>query len=131
MFAYFVSVNTSDAELSSLPIFKNLAKFNEAKIRSKLFNGYKECLDTAQSFTADVVSQLNASKPDEFFIQTGVNPEFGEDPSGMQSTGALNRWANNELLRLYVMSKSNKDASGVFLTKFVVSILSKPYEKEN
>ena len=137
MFAYYVSATIGDAELGNLPIFKIVSpEINEVKLRSKPYDGYKDCIDQAQKFITDIAVQLNQAGG-SYFVQTGHNPDFGEDGEEQQDTGVpgvglLGNWHPNELCRYYLMSNSGKDKSGVFLTKLIVSILTQqPTKKGN
>ena len=129
MFIFYVSASVGDAELGNLPIFKEISsEISEIKLKSKSFDSYKECIEHAQRFITDVAESLN-SEDGSFFIQTGFNPEFGEngeephDP-GVPGIGQLGRWNDNELCRFYLINSKRKENSGVFLTKLIVSILT-------
>lgn len=131
MFNFYVSVNTSDAELGALPIFQNLAKLQEAKIKSKAFTSYKDCTDAAQLFTTDIIEGLNKNGG-KFFAKTAFNPALEEEGASAPGVGQLANWPQNEIFRFYVVSNDQKDEDGIMLTKLVVSILShKHNQKEN
>lgn len=129
MFNFYVSVNTSDAQLGALPIFQNLAKVQETKIKSKGFKSYKDCTDAAQLFVTDVINGLNANGG-KFFAQTSFNPalENGESAPGV---GQLANWPTNEIFRFYVVSNEVQDEHGIKLTKLVVSILSHKHNQKD
>ena len=130
MFNFYVSVNTSDAQLGALPIFQNLAKLQETKIKSKSFASYKECTDTAQLFVTDILNGLNVNGG-KFFAQTAFNPALEDENKSHPGVGQLANWPKNEIFRFYVVSEDVKDEHGIKLTKLVVSILSHKHNQKD
>jgi len=130
MFNYYVSVNTSDAQLGALPIFQHLSKLQETKLKSKAFASYKDCTDAAQLFVTDVLTGLNAAGG-KFFAQTAFNPALEEENKSPPGIGQLANWPRNELFRFYVVSDDVKDEHGNKLTKLVVSILSHKHNQKD
>lgn len=123
MFTFFASVYTADKHLGELPLFQNLSKFNEVKIKSKDFNSYSDCCDAAHALVSDVIYSLNATG-EKYFVQTAFNPNTSEETPNLLGVGHLSNWGDNELFRFYIVNEDFKDSSGSLLTKFIVSILS-------
>lgn len=131
MFVYFVSVSTSDPDLGALSLFSKLNGFSETKIKSKVFNDYKSCVDSAHRFITDIVNELKDAGHEGFFIHSVTNPQLTDEENQVKSIGLLSTWSNHEMIRFYLMNQQITDEFGNLVTKLVVSILSKPEEKEN
>ena len=125
-FFYFLSANVDDPDISSLEIFEKVRALHEIKIKSKMFDDYKECLDTVNLLMSDVVVELRKKdRPFTFFVDE--NPKFREDqqsePAKMKGIGALSSWHDYEMMRYYLVD-DEKSNEGVFITKFVISVLA-------
>jgi hypothetical protein len=130
MFNFYVSVNTSDAEVGALPIFKNISKIQEARLKSKPFASYKDCIDTAHLFVSDIIEELNTNGG-KYFTQTAFNPALGEDENVIPGVGQLAEWPEAEIFRFYVVNGDHKDQNNILITKIIVSVLSYKHNQKD
>jgi hypothetical protein len=136
MFVYFVSANISDAPLSGVSLFKNLNSLQELKIKSKKFDSYSDCIDSASSLARSIVEELN-QMGESYSVFVDDNPEFNEDledvgediPSQvnpLRGIGILGKWNDFEIVRYYLIDNNHRDANGSLITKFIISVLTTP-----
>ena len=136
MFVYFVSANISDAPLSGVSLFKNLNSLQELKIKSKKFDSYSDCIDSASSLARSIVEELN-QMGESYSVFVDDHPEFNEDledvgediPSQvnpLRGIGILGKWNDFEIVRYYLIDNNHRDANGSLITKFIISVLTTP-----
>ena len=136
MFVYFVIANNSDAPLSGVSLFKNLNSLQELKIKSKKFDSYSDCIDSASSLARSIVEELN-QMGESYSVFVDDNPEFNEDledvgediPSQvnpLRGIGILGKWNDFEIVRYYLIDNNHRDANGSLITKFIISVLTTP-----
>ncbi len=135
MFVYFVSANVKDEPLASIGLFQNVNLLQELKIRSKKFDSYSECIDTASKLAKTIVEELN-NKGNKYSIFVDENPEFEEDedivedttkkPNPIKGIGMLGHWNDQEIIRYYLIDSDQRDNQGSLLTKFIISVLTTP-----